>query len=144
MRFYYSYSKLSSDMVQWVNVGQIVYGLAAAVIKSTILLLYLRVFSPRRWTAFDNAIRGFVLIVCLFYLGLTFAKIFQCVPREKIWIPSTPGTCVNLAALLDASGLFNILSDTAILLVPIKGLWTLQVSFRKKIGIYAVFTVGVM
>ena len=51
---------------------------------------------------------------------------------------------MNLAALLDASGLFNIISDTAILLVPIKGLWTLHVSFKKKIGIYAVFTVGVM
>ena len=41
-------------------------------------------------------------------------------------------------------GIFNMVSDVVILLVPIKGLWTLKMSVKKKITTYVVFTVGIM
>ena len=52
--------------------------------------------------------------------------------------------CVDLVVLLDASGLFNIISDICILLVPLKGVWSLQMSRMRKVGIYFIFTVGIM
>ena len=130
--------------LQYVNIIQIWYGVAAASIKTTILLLYLRVFSPRRWSPFDLIIRVFIMIICVFYFAISIAKLCQCLPRARIWDKSVPGTCLNLPALLDTSGLFNIISDTCILLVPLKGIWRLQMSRKRKIGVYAVFTVGTM
>ena len=133
-----------SSYLQYVNISQIWYGVAAAFTKCAILSLYLRVFSPRRWSPLDTAVRSFIVIICLFYFSITVAKICQCIPREGIWDKSVSATCVNLVALLDASGLFNIISDICILLVPLKGVWSLQMSRMRKIGIYCIFTVGIM
>lgn len=129
---------------QYMNITQIWYGVAAACIKLAILLLYLRVFSTRHRDAFNLAIRGLMIVICTFYLALSTAKIGQCVPRARIWDKSVPGRCVNLSALLQSSGLFNILSDVCILLVPLKGVWNLQISRKRRTGIYAIFTVGLM
>ena len=89
-------------------------------------------------------IKTCIALVIGCYIAISVSKILQCWPREKIWNAATPGTCINLAVLLDTSGIFNIVSDVVILLLPIKGLWNLQMSFRKKVGIYAAFTVGLM
>ena len=133
-----------SPNLQFNNIIQIWYGIAAACTKCAILALYLRVFSPRRWSKLDIAIRAFIAITCLFYLGISIAKICQCIPRARIWDKRVPGNCVDLAILLDTSGLFNIISDVCILLVPLKGVWNLQMSRLRKIGIYCIFTVGIV
>jgi hypothetical protein len=116
----------------------------ATAIKAAILLLYLRVFSPHRSSGFAILIKTFVGVVCCFYFALTVAKICQCLPRERIWNKAVPGTCVSLPGLLDSSGSFNIASDVLILLVPLKGVWNLQMSRLRKVGIYAIFTVGIV
>ena len=127
-----------------MNIIQIWYGPAAACTKSAILLLYLRVFSPRRGDKLDTSIRGFILIICAFYVATSIAKLCQCIPRARIWDKRVPGHCVSFPALLGSSGLFNIISDVAILLIPIKGIWNLQMSQKRKVMVYAVFTVGLM
>ena len=126
-----------------MNVGQIWYGVTATFIKVDILLLMLRVFCPSQ-SRLAIFIRGFIVVICLFYFSLGMSKILQCVPREKIWNPKVDGQCVNLSILLDASGMFNILSDVVLLLIPLKGLWSLKLEKRRKVGIYVIFTVGIM
>ena len=112
--------------------------------KTCILMLYIRIFSPTPGSKFNICIKVLIAVIDLFYLGNTFAKIFQCWPRSKIWIPVEQGNCINLPILLSVSGVFNCLSDIVILLVPIKGLWALRISTLQKLGIYAVFTVGIV
>ncbi|MCJ1357489.1 MAG: hypothetical protein MMC33_007485 [Icmadophila ericetorum] len=129
-------------ILYYLNVIQITYSPAAAITKCTILLLYLRVFTPRRWDKLSIIIKTFILIVCLFYVALSLSKICQCVPRERIWNKTVPGKCLDLPVLLDSSGLFNIISDVCILLVPLKGVWHLQMTRGRKIGVYMIFTVG--
>lgn len=135
---------LTNVSPQYVNIIQIWYGPAAACTKSAILLLYLRVFSPRRGSLFDTAVRGFIFVTCAFYVAISIAKICQCLPRARIWDKRVPGRCLSLPTLLNASGLFNIISDVGILLVPLKGVWNLQMSRKRKLGIYGVFTVGLV
>ena len=73
---------------------------------------------------------------------MTMAKIFKCTPREKILDDSIPGSCIDWQKLLNASGIFNISSDILILLIPLKGIWSLQIERKRKIGIYLIFTFG--
>lgn len=129
---------------QYTNIIQIWYSIAAACIKLAVLLLYLRVFSTRRRDSFDRAVRTLMVVICVFYFALSIAKICQCIPRARIWDSSISGRCVNLSALLVSSGLFNIVSDICILLVPLRGVWSLQIGRKRKVGIYAVFTVGLV
>ena len=131
-------------ILYFVNISQVWYGIATCCIRTVILLLYLRIFSPRRGSHFDMFIRALLAFNWTFYLATTIVKVCQCLPRNRIWDSSASGTCVNLAALLIASGLFNIVSELVILVTPIKVLWSLNLSRKKKIGIYLVFTVGFM
>lgn len=85
-----------------------------------------------------------IILLCGFYLATTLVKIWECTPRERIWNKSVSGKCVNVTALISASGLFNTVTDVIILLMPIKGVWTLQTTYKRKIGVVLVFTVGFM
>ena len=136
--------KPTNPRTQYLNLIQILYSPAAAFTKSAILVLYLRIFSPYRWSKFNITIRAFILVIGLFYIAITIAKICQCLPRARIWDKSVPGQCMDLVTLLDASGLFNIVSDFVILIIPLKGIWSLQLSRKRKVAVYAVFTVGAM
>ena len=134
----------ASSVLYFVNVTQIWYGIAACLIRTTILQLYQRVFAPRRWSAFDILIRALFVVNWAFYAITTVVKVCQCLPRSRIWDATVAGTCLNLSAILIASGLFNIASEFVILLAPIPALWHLSVNRKRKIGIYLVFTVGFM
>ena len=71
-------------------------------------------------------------------------KIWECVPRAKIWDRSIQGYCVNAASILDVSGFFNTVSDLLILLIPIRAVHALQMKRKRKAGVVAIFTVGLM
>ena len=92
----------------------------------------------------DIATRSFLVVLFLFYISTTFVKIWECTPRRKIWDKSIQGKCVNVAGVLDASSFFNTVSDVFILLVPVKAISDLQMKKKRKAGVLAIFTVGLM
>lgn len=84
-------------------------------------------------------------MIVLFYFIDTIFEIVICNPREKIWNPlMTTGYCFNTNAAFQATGIFNVLSDFAILILPISSVWHLKISLKKKIGIAAVFSAGLL
>lgn len=129
---------------KWFNATTIEYAPAILCTKLTILLLYRRVFLPKRWSSFDIVLRVFMVVSSVFYLSTVPAKIWECIPRAKLWNHSLEGRCIHVSGILNADGLFNTLSDFLILIVPIKALWKLQIKTPKRIGIAVVFTVGLM
>ena len=66
----------------------------------------------------------------------------MCRPREKTWNPFLPGHCFNNNASFLATGIFNVVSDFAILILPMPALWGLHAPVRKKIMMVAVFATG--
>lgn len=92
------------------------------------------------------AVHIVIAAILIFYLIMTAFNIFLCRPREKFWDPllTTTGSCYNFDASMQATGLFNIISDFAILLLPIWPIWKLQVPLKKKLKILAVFATGVL
>ena len=91
------------------------------------------------------AIRVCVWSIFLFHFVAVFFDIFQCNPREKIWNKLiTTGHCYNISALDKASGVFNVVSDFAILILPVPSIWSLQMSLRKKLLTTGVFAVGLL
>ncbi|KAI9877634.1 MAG: hypothetical protein M1830_003249 [Pleopsidium flavum] len=107
-------------------------------------MIYRRVFVPPRWSAFDIILRVFEIVLILFYVAISLVKIFECTPRAKIWDKKLPGTCTNVSAILNTSGLFNFITDVLILLVPVKSVWNLNMQRKRKIAVVAVFTVGLI
>lgn len=80
----------------------------------------------------------------LFYTVFGLLSVFACLPRRKIWEPSTPGHCVNENLFLVITAAFNIVSDFCILLLPLGKIWRLQMPVRRKVGVSAVFAAGLL
>lgn len=80
----------------------------------------------------------------LLYVAIMLLSIFQCIPRGKIWDLSVPGHCINLGVCQTISASMNVFSDFAMLLLPIESIWRLQMAIKQKLGITAVFAVGLL
>jgi len=130
-----------------VNITSIVYELGVFFIKLSILLQYLRIFVPSRT---GNLVLFVGIHVCIwsnlvYDLAHVIFMIALCSPREKIWKPWLhTGHCLNANALYLASGFFNIISDFAILILPMPCLWKLQVPLRKKNFVTTIFAAGLL
>jgi hypothetical protein len=71
-------------------------------------------------------------------------EIFQCHPREKIWNPLIPGSCVDVRASFIFTASVNLVSDIMLLVLPIYFVLQLQMSLNRKIGISAIFASGLL
>ncbi|MCJ1466335.1 hypothetical protein MMC07_004954 [Pseudocyphellaria aurata] len=136
----HSWEDYTSFIAWWTNRTEIVYVPTIMMTKVSILLMYLRLFEPNRQTNFFT--RFMIWTNVLFYLSILIAAIAGCIPRRKIWRPWEPGKCVDEVAILLVTAVFNTLSDLAILLLPIRCVWHLQLSPRQKLAISAVFAAG--
>ena len=132
-------------MLKYLSLFDIVYMIAIAFVKLSILMLYLRVFVPNRQAnrVLSIAIGFSIAVNVVYYITNTVSLIAQCVPREKIWNPFLAGGhCIDVAVIYKATGIFNILSDFAILILPMPAIWKLHVQSAKKVGLAAVFATG--
>ena len=131
--------------MKWVNIAAIIYDLTAFFGKLSILLQYSRIFvsTGNEYTPMFIAIRVGISSIFIFYFVLTFFDIFQCTPREKIWnLSITTGHCYSDVAAYEASGVFNVISDFAILIMPMASVWKLNMSLRRKLLTTGVFASG--
>ncbi|CAL8575083.1 hypothetical protein XPA_001027 [Xanthoria parietina] len=78
----------------------------------------------------------------MFYLACMVFRILQCIPREKIWNPSVPGTCINSTAGILSSAIVNTISDFLLLVLPLDTIWRLQMPQNKKWQVSAIFATG--
>lgn len=88
--------------------------------------------------------RVVIAIIFMFYLVNTTFLIVMCRPREKYWNQLPMGSCYSYDAFSLATGFFNVFSDFAILMLPVRSIWKLQVPMKKRLGILAVFATGVL
>lgn len=80
-----------------------------------------------------------------FYFVDTIFEIIMCNPRERIWnLLITTGHCFDVNAAWKATGIFNIISDFSILILPMIPIWKLQLPLKKKILMIAIFATGIM
>ncbi len=108
--------------------------------KIAILALYHRVFPNKN-------IRLGVWIILGTLVGFTISTVIaalaECRPFVANWNPEFPGAhCINKLAFYRYGSIPNILTDIAMLILPMKVLLNLQVSTRLKIGLIATFAVG--
>ena len=131
--------------MQWLNITATVYSITVAFVKASILLQYLRIFVPskRGTLPLCVAIHACMWSVVIFYVIITFFNIFMCTPRAKISnLLITTGHCFDTNAAYKSSGVFNVFSDFAILILPMPTLWNLQLSLKRRLWTMGLFAGG--
>ncbi|KAL9581092.1 MAG: hypothetical protein Q9203_006036 [Teloschistes exilis] len=125
------------------NVIEILYHLTIMTTKIAVLLQYLRIFVPTRNRNFylTWSLIGVNVIINI-SLGLAFGV--QCIPRRKIWTPTLEGRCIDLGAAFLVSAVTNTITDISAFLLPLSSIWELQLPRERKVGVSAVFAVGLL
>jgi hypothetical protein len=107
----------------------------------SILAMYMRIFPTRFMKVGVYIISAFVVA---WYITAIFVTIFQCVPVQKAYTPSIQrGHCVSNIKWFLGSSIPNIIQDIMILFLPVHEIWKLHLPKPQKIGISAVFLLGV-
>ena len=137
---------LTEGLSQLENAQEALYGPVILVTKMSILLLYSRLFDARHTLKSKTYICTQLLIYfnTLFYIAVTLVKVFECTPRSKIWEPQTPGHCINFQALLYVTGIVNVISDVALIILPVGGVCALQMPVARKVGVVAAFGAAIL
>ncbi|KAK4182973.1 hypothetical protein QBC35DRAFT_419821 [Podospora australis] len=115
------------------------YVFGMAFIKTSILLLYHRIFPTRK---FRMALFGLGAVLFSWTMAAFFTSIFSCYPVASLWDPNVDGFCIDYGQVTLVIGIVNIAIDIAMLIYPMPILWGLQMSTRKKLLLSVAFTAG--
>lgn len=118
----------------------ILYHLASNLVKTSLILQYIRLFSH------------VPSIVCICYalfilvLGATawgvFGNVFLCDPVQSYWEMTTAGTCMDKEQHFWSTSVIGIVLDVAIWVLPIPVIGQLKLPRRQKTGLLVVFGLG--
>ena len=115
------------------------YNPAVVAIKSSILLLYHRIFPSKRFNVILWCVGAFVLS---YSLAQSAAEVFQCSPIDSLWNPKVKGKCIDLDKVLITCSSLNIATDILILLLPLPALLKLHISTERKLQLIGIFMLG--
>ncbi|KAI1634520.1 hypothetical protein F4809DRAFT_618075 [Biscogniauxia mediterranea] len=126
-------------IAKYLVVAEILYVFNLVWTKISILLMFYRIF---RFSYIKRAAYVIGTFVVLWVICITFLFIFICVPVEKLWYPDLPGHCIDQVGTWIANAASTILSDMAILLLPIPRIWQLQLRTTDKLALSCAFGLG--
>ncbi|KAB8213024.1 hypothetical protein BDV33DRAFT_185619 [Aspergillus novoparasiticus] len=117
-------------------VFECVYCVTVGSIKLSILSMYYRIFVDLQFH-----IATFVLLgtTIAWVIAIVFVSIFQCTPIARASDKSITGHCIDLKGSFIGNALPNILTDIAIVSLPIRRVWKLQASTAQRLSIILTF-----
>ncbi|KAJ6078798.1 hypothetical protein N7467_008551 [Penicillium canescens] len=119
----------------------VVYVPALAFAKMSLIFLYHRIIN--RKAAYSWALHLISAIVVGYSIAIIFALVFACNPVEKAWDSTiTTGSCINRSGLYIATAVTNIVTDFALIILPIPLVVSLQMPKVQKIYLVLIFVIG--
>lgn len=111
-------------------------------VKTSILVFYLTF--TRTQKVFRNANYVTLIVVNAAGIALTLVNVFQCRPVSAVFLSDTPAhaSCIDIVTLYLSSSPVNIITDLAILLLPMPLLTKMRLPFKQKIILVITFSFG--
>lgn len=127
------------NVLQGLLAFECVYVTTVAMIKIALLYMYRRAFDIR-----SLRIQGYVLggIVISWAIAIILVCIFQCQPIAKAWDPILDGKCLDLKGSFIGNAVPNIVTDIAILALPIRYVWKMVPDRAMRLQLSVVFLLG--
>lgn len=121
--------------------AEIFYVLTIAFAKFSILLLYCSLFPGKSFSLYAKLIAAVVLS---WATACIFGVIFSCVPVQGYWDLEVKmhSTCINSTKFFIGNAIPNMFTDAAILLLPMRKIWELHMSAKRKVVVSGMFLMG--
>ncbi|KAH9205858.1 hypothetical protein DL95DRAFT_489589 [Leptodontidium sp. 2 PMI_412] len=115
------------------------YVTTVTLTKCSLLLMYCRIFTVPSVKRFALLLGSISIAWCI---AIIFVSCFQCTPLEKTWNPTLVGYCIDIRASFIGNAVPNILTDVAILILPMPQVWKLQTTVGQRVSLSVVFLLG--
>ena len=122
-------------------IGQLLWAIAVTLIRASVLSLYTCIFPTSAFRCTCYGVRAFNLG---FFVATVLACCLICRPFAYNWDHSIEGTCGDQRSLDLFLGVFNLLIDVTIVVLPLPMLWGLQMPASKKFMLSGMFSMGIM
>lgn len=126
--------------VKAMLVGQILWITAVFFLRASILSLYVHIFLTQPFRIVCYVVHG---LNFAYFAATVLACCLVCRPISANWNPQA-GTCGDQKSLDLFIGIFNLIMDVAVVVLPLPVVWKLQMSRGRKIVISAIFGMGLM
>ncbi|KAG9249792.1 CFEM domain-containing protein [Emericellopsis atlantica] len=131
-----------NTMLKYFYSSVSLYFLEAGLIKLSFIAFYVRIF-PRKPT--QRLLWGTFWFTAVWTLVYIIVGIFQCRPIRYFWLQWDglhEGKCINGNRLAWSHAAINITLDLWMLAIPLWELRSLQLHWKKKVGVAIMFCVG--
>ncbi|KAI2785709.1 hypothetical protein POX_h09467 [Penicillium oxalicum] len=120
----------------------VLYNPALMAVKTSILIFYLTL--TRNQKVFRVANYVTLAVVNAAGFALTMVNVFQCRPFSASFVPGVPdgAQCIDIVTLYLSSSPVNIITDLAILFLPIPILTQMRLPFKQKAILVVTFSFG--
>jgi hypothetical protein len=82
-----------------------------------------------------------VLVLC-YWVVTVLTALLACTPFSFFWNPKQPGHCFNRTVSRISLSIINVITDFAIVIMPMPVVWNLQLPTARKIGLSGIFLLG--
>lgn len=115
---------------------------ALMAVKTSILVFFLTLTRNQKVFRCANYVTLFVVNAAGF--ALTLVNVFQCRPLSAVFLSDIPAhaSCTDIVTLYLSSSPVNIITDLAILLLPMPLLTTMRLPYKQKIILVVTFSFG--
>lgn len=115
---------------------------ALGFIKCSFFIQYYQLFRPLRWVRVSVTIGA--TIATIFFTTITIIVLVLATPRpgETLLEAAVTKKFFNFKTMSIFAGVFGILVDWGLLILPIPAVWTLKMPTSRKIGVLIIFMTG--
>lgn len=123
--------------------SQVAYALTLCAIKTSILILYTRIFGVSK--SMRIAVRFLVGLVLAWTIVAIVLGIGLCTPFAKNWDKTiTTGHCANATAAGVAVAASETVVNVSMWILPLPKVWALQMRIATKLALSAIFAIGLV
>lgn len=119
--------------------AEVIYATSLVPVKLSVVFLYRRIFPIH---SLHIALWIIGIVVVSFGITLDFLAVFACVPVKGSWDPAIGPRCINFSACVTIQGSQNVVTDFALLCLPMPLIWKLHMRTSRKIQVSAIFILG--
>jgi hypothetical protein len=117
----------------------LIFSFAITATRLSLLFFYHRVFPSRRF-AFYVRILGCIVIAWWFSFSIVI--VFSCNPVQGFWDRTIEAKCLNEHAISYSVTGVELLTNIAMLVLPVPWLWNLYLPRSKKLALFGIFMLG--
>ncbi|CEL11520.1 hypothetical protein ASPCAL14622 [Aspergillus calidoustus] len=118
-------------------VAVVSYSITVMLTKISILIFYCRIFQAR-WLTVCSIVIG--AIVIMYNLAVILIAGLQCIPLSDLW--NGGSSCINPQPPWFGFSIVNVVTDVAILALPVKPVLSLHLKLSRKLQVLGMFLTG--